>query len=299
MKDKNPIEMALYLAELKENNRSTGEVAQLVSLSPSQVSRYLQLLKLPRELQAQVANGELPVTQPKRALKKRSNEAPRYSALTETHRAILTELARITFATQQQLADYLNRSVNVARHAINELVESRFLEAHKEIRPYVYRLSSHGATVAAVTKPRHWMSANAIHQRILRNTIELQIRQKNTSAQFVSRKQCWQQGLFPSVGEHLLVYRGAAAAERVLVLIDDYMMSSARITHCLNRLHDKEKSVSAGTLVLRWKDVVNRVLVCCTDERHAAQHEHFIELNSEYLERPIVVTYIPPLWESF
>jgi transcriptional regulator with XRE-family HTH domain len=296
MNKKNPLEMARYLAELKQENRTQEDVAALVDLSPSQVSRYLQLLKLPAELQEQVAAGELPVTQPKKALKRRS-EGPRYSALTETHRAIIEELARVTFATQSQLAEYLDRSINVARHAINELVDSRFLEAHREIRPYVYRLSSHGATVAGVTKPRHWMSANAIHQRILRNTIELQVRVKNPTAHFVARRNCWGQGLFPSVGEHLLVHPKEGKNERMLVLIDDYMMSPARIMHCLNRLHDKDKSVSAGTIVLRWTDVVSRVLVCCTDANHAALHAQYIETNRDNLGRPVIVTHVTPLWE--
>lgn len=293
---KNPIEMAKYLASLKDGNKTNAEIAALVDLSPSQISRYLQLLTLPEEIQAQVAAGSLPVTQPKRALKRRESTL-RYSALSETHWAIINELSRVVFATQTQLADYLDRSVSVARHAINELVDARFLEAHREIRPYVYRLSSHGATITGTTKPRHWMSANAIHQRILRNTIELELRNKHPDARFVERRQCWKQGLFPSIGEHLLNRTIDGKTERSLVLIDDYMMAPNRIAHCLHRHHDKEKSVSAGTLVLRWTDVVSRVLVCCTDEKHAGLHEQFVQNNQDELSKPVIVTHVPPLWE--
>ncbi len=291
--------IARELAELKQQYGTVAEVAKKKGMSPSSISRYIALLKLPSDVQDQVAAGELPVAQPLKAKRKReSNKGPKLSALNAHHRAVLDTVARVTFATQQQIAQYTGRSLNTIRPAINDLCEARFLEPHKELRPYVYRLSSHGSTITGKPKPRHWMSANAIHQRILRNAIEINMQERNASATFVDRKQCWSMGLFPSVGEHLLNYRHEGKNQRALVIIDDYLMAPERILKSLTRLHDKEKSYASGHLVLAWKDVVDMVMVYTTDPHHAELHQGFVSQLLEFQHMPIVVRTIPAIWEG-
>ena len=296
--NKNPIELATSLKALKEEHGTNGKVAKIMEISESQVSRYIALLDLPPEVQQQVAAGELPVTQPLRALKRRAKERkPTVSALNENQRLVIDTLARTLYATQSQLARYADKSVNAIRTAINDLAEARFLESSKELRPFVYRLSSHGTSIAGAQKPRHWMSANAIHQRVLRNDIELTMRERNPSATFMERTSCWKMGLFPSVGEHLLTYTHQGKDQKALVIIDDYLMDSKRIERSLNRLHDKDKNYASGDLVLAWKDVVDTIFIYTTDAKHRTQHIAFIDQQLGDIGQPIVVRHIPPVWE--
>ncbi|MDX1694889.1 MAG: hypothetical protein R3208_14075 [Ketobacteraceae bacterium] len=273
-------------------------MAKIMDISEAQVSRYIALLDLPPEVQQQVATGELPVTQPLKALKRRAKERkPTVSVLNHNQRLVIETLARTLYATQSQLARYADKSVNAIRIAINDLADARFLESSKELRPFVYRLSSHGTAIAGAPKPRHWMSANAIHQRVLRNEIELAMRERNASATFMERTACWKMGLFPSVGEHLLTYSHQGRDQKALVIIDDYLMDSKRIERSLKRLHDKDKNYASGDLVLAWKDVVDTIFVYTTDAKHKDHHEAFIDQQLGDISQPIVVRHIPAVWE--
>jgi DNA-binding MarR family transcriptional regulator len=294
-----PIEIAKQFAHLKETHKTNGKVAEIMEISESQVSRYIALLSLPDDIQQQVSQGELPVAQPLRALKRKAKErSVKVSALNTLHRDIITILARTSFATQQQIADYTEKSLSTVRHAIHDLVNARFVESHTDLRPYVYRLSAHGSNIAGVNKPRHWMSGNAIHQRVLRNAIELNMRKKNSTAIFVNRKECWRKGLFPSVGEHLLTFTHNGKHEKALVIIDDYMMAPSRIAHSLYRPHDRDKSYASGQLVLTWKDVVSIAFIYCTDKQHTLLHEKFIALNTEEIQTQTVVRHVDSVWEA-
>ena len=297
-KKTNPIELAVSLKELKKEYGTNERVAEIMEISVSQVSRYIALLNLPADIQQQVATGELPVTQPLKALKRRPKERkPTVFALNENQRIVINTLSRTLYATQSQLARYASKSVNAIRMVINDLTDTRFLDSNKELRPFVYRLSSHGTAIAGTQKPRHWMSANAIHQRVLRNEVELSMREKNESATFMERTDCWKLGLFPSIGEHLLTYNYQGKVQRALIILDDYLMDPKRIDRSLHRLHDKDKSYASGDLVLSWKDAVDTVLVYTTDEKHKDRHNTFIDQHLTEISQPIIVRHIPAIWE--
>lgn len=298
-RNRSPLALAQELQALKVVYKTNKAVSVESGLSESQVSRYIALLSLPDEIQAQVDAGLLPLENPMRAHKRKTATArsKKVIALSSDQNQIIQLLARNVFITQAQAARYLNKSLTTIRYVLNGLVSTRFLEVHQEIRPYVYRLANHGAAVAGVTKPRHWMSGNAIHQLIMRNEVELQLRSKNASASFVPRLTCWSMGLFPAVAEHLFTYERGDSNERALVMIDDYMMSPERCLHSLTRLHDENKSVTKGRLVLKWQDAINTMLIYSTNKDHCKRHESFIVSNRSLFPKAVEVRYIPPIWE--
>ena len=293
-----PVERAVYLRDLKAvhgTNAATGEAADM---TPSMVSRYLSLLNLPEDIQQRVNSGELPISRPLAALRRRERtQKTKITAIKHELRDVLDCVARNVYATQQQIANYTGNSIAATRHYLADLADTQMLDVNKEFRPYAYSLTSKGATVARVNKPKHFMSANAIHQRLLRNEIELAMRNVNPTVRFHSRVDCWNRGLFPAVGEHLASFNHHDKNSFALVIIDDYLMSPTRVLRSLSRLHDQKKTKVRGEHLLRWSDVADTVLVYVTDRRHQALHEDFVHQNIELLPASIAVRYIAPLWE--
>ena len=298
--DQKPIELAKELLILKETFKTLAEISNASGLSTSKISRHLALLDLPIEIQRMVDAGELPVAQPLNAFKKKEgrNKATRSTVLNEISHEILHILAIKTYATQTQLADYCGKGLGALRHTINDLADMKLISANKEFLPYSYSLTSRGAQIGCLSMPKHFMSANAIHQRLLRNKIEILMRAKNTSASFINRVDCWKSGFFPAIGEHLVSYEYERQIEHALVIIDDYLMSPFRIKHCITRKHDRKKTVSEGSLVLAWEDHVQLVLVYCTDKKHLENHQRFVSVNSDSIPIKTVVRYLSPIWKT-
>lgn len=298
--DVKPMDRARELKALKDVHGTLDATAGAAGLSTSSVSRYLQLLDLPDDIQQQVDDGSLPVNKPLNALRRKmTDRTARKTSLTELHHELLQILARTRYATQGQLAQYLGKSAPRARNYLLELVAYGLADANREFRPHAYFLTAKGCELQDINKPKHVMSANAIHQRLLRNQIELAMREKNPTVRFISRTACWAMGLFPAVAEHLLTFDHNGNSRYALVLIDDYAMAPARVVHVLNRPHDENKTKVAvtGNHVMRWSDRVDTVLVYSTNP-------HFREALANVLvnaEAPAHITLtvrdLAPLWE--
>lgn len=281
-------------ASLKEEHGTVDAVAGVAGVSTATVSRYLKLLSMTPDIQKKVDAGLLPINQPQRANKGR---AVRKTRLGDHQQRLLDEIARCRFMTQEQAGRFLNLSYAQARVHLTTLVSMGLVDVNKEFSPYAYILSAKGFSITGQGKPKHFMSAGAIHQRLLRNAVEQGMRQRNTSATFIERTVAWSMGLFPAVGEHLLRYSRDGKQAYALVVIDDYHMAPGRLPHMLNKLHDKNKAKAAGTHVLRWRDVVDTVILYVTDPAHRTAHEKFIRKNKAQLDMQVVVRSLEPIWK--
>lgn len=281
-------------AVLKQEHGTIQGAAIAASVSAATVSRYLHLLELSEDIQTKVDEGLLPVNQPLRAAKGRTT---RKSKLATHEQLLLETVARCVFLTQHQAAGYLGLSYSQARAHLVTLMSIGLIDVNKEFSPYAYILSSKGYAITGQGKPKHFMSASAIHQRLLRNAVELGIREKNGSATFIERTSAWSMGLFPAVGEHLLRYQRDKKTAYALVVIDDYHMAPMRLPHMLNKLHDKNKTKAGGSHILRWRDVVDTVLLYVTDPSHQKAHEKFVQKNKDLLDMRVVIRSIDPIWK--
>lgn len=281
-------------AALKQAQGTVEATARAAGVSVAKISRYLKLLDLPEDIRVRVDAGELPVNDPLRAQRKKPR---RKTHLNEPQRALFDWMAHCLYMTQQQAAGYLGRSYAQAREHMATLMALGLVEANREFSPYAYTLSSRGFAAAGLGKPKYWRSANAIHQRLMRNQIELAMRERNAGARFVGRQSAWAMGLYPAVGEHLLRYEREGRAAYALVVIDDYFMASQRLPHMLDKRHDSNKGQVRGEHVLRWRDVVDTVFLYATDALHKRRHERFVLKNRDRLDMRVVVRFIDPIWK--
>jgi len=281
-------------AALKQKHGTLEAAAGIAGVSTATMSRYLKLLRLPDEIQGKVNRGELPVKDPLRSLRSKPVRKP---SMNGTESKLFELVGRCLFITQQQAADYLGKSYAQGGVLLRTLVAMGLVEPNKEFSPYAYTLTNKGFVISEMGKPKHFMSANAIHQRLMRNSIELAMRERNPKATFVERKHAWSMGLFPAIGEHLIGYEMAGKWGYALVVIDDYHMASSRLPHMLNKLHDTNKTKASGAHVLRWRDVVDTVVLYVTDEIHKKNHERYIQKKKSSLDMRIVVRSIQPIWK--
>lgn len=299
--DVTPMERARQFKTLKDQHGTLEATAGIAGVSAASVSRYLNLLALPVEVQQRVDAGELPVSKPLAALRRKSTDrSDRKTALSEQHRILLNTLARTRFATQAQLSQYVGRSPAQTRTYLLELAAYGLTDAHREFRPHAFFLTVKGCELQDVTKPKHVISASVIHQQLLRNQIELAMREKNPSACFASRSECWAMGFHPTVAEHLVSFEHDGNTRHALVLIDDYAMAPSRVLHVLNRPHDENKTKVAvtGHHVMRWPDLVDTVLVYSTNPRFRGALENAIgSLTTPFHNITLGVRDIAPLWE--
>lgn len=291
-KDRSPILMAKELAELKKTLGTSKAAAEKLGISPASASRYLKLLKMPPETVDAIEKGEAPIRSRKKP------QVEKFLTLNEKQENILDILARTKYATLEQISAYSAMKPTTLRQPLETVVSAGFVEKNTEYKPFVYSLSARGCIAADINKPKHFMSASAIHQRLMRNKIELAMQEKNASAKFLPRQKCWEMGLYPSIGEHAVSYLADNKTELCLVVIDDYRMLPSRTLNTLTRKHDEKKKVTKGRRVITWEDVIDSYLVYCTSEKHVAAHKKFIsDRKQDYKVKPIV-RFVEPVWRQ-
>lgn len=291
--NKLPSEIAKELSGLTARLGSAKRAAKQLNISQATASRYLRLARLPVDEQQAVDEGKAPIRKRDKPIS--DTRLP----LSGQHEQLLLLLGRVKFIIIEQVADYFDVSVSTARSLLDDLVSRQYISKDKGYLPHVFSLSTKGCLFANVTKPKHFVSGAAIHQYLLRNKIELQMRTKNASATFIARTDCWQRGLLPAVAEHAVEFENEGDLQVALVIIDDYTMQPSRLLRSLTRRHDKEKKYVRGDVVLTWNDVIDYVFVYATSSRHLDNHKAFYAREHKQFEalsvRPIY-RYIPPVW---
>jgi AraC-like DNA-binding protein len=264
-----PMLIARHYADLK--GRGTLEtVASQLNVSASHVSRYLSLLKLPEAAQKEVSAGTLPVRDAAKIWRSRQSSS-HTSVLPDGVLSGYRLVGDKVVLTAAQFAAFSDKRIDAARRLLAELVARGLVEAHKEIRPHVYRLSSGGAARLGKSFQRRWISASAMHQYLMRNEVELKYR-KEGDYRYFDRVELFKLGFHPSVAEHILETTRDGVNRRSLILIDDYIMPLHRIGQRLARLHSPAKKYYTGDQ-RQWLQLIDQVVIFTTEKERVSVHK--------------------------
>lgn len=202
--------------------------------------------------------------------------------ITEADRKALIVFKRLRFLTTEQLAYWLAVSPNAAYQRLKSLIGKGFVLESKEQQPFVYCLSKAGTNVMSVEYQSRWYSAPSMHQYLMRNEFEIYYQKEVDESFAMLDRRAWRRfGLACQVGEHI----ARVGAERVLVVIDDYLMNPARVGHLLYRLHETKNNLdylehvrtTGKSYIPRWCNAVKRVFFVST---HESQIDEFTQLYS-------------------
>lgn len=264
-----PMLIARHYADLK-GVRTLESVASQLDVSVSHISRYLSLLKLPEAAQREVSAGTLPVRDAAKIWRSRKS-SPHTSVLPEGVLSGYRLVGDKVVLTAAQFAAFSGKQIDAARRLLAGLVSRGLVEAHREIRPHVYRLSSGGAARLGKSFQRRWISASAMHQYLMRNEVELKYR-KEGYYRYFERVELFKLGFHPSVAEHVLETSRNGVTRRSLILIDDYIMPLHRTGQRLARLHNPAKKYYTGEQ-RQWLHMIDQVVIFTTEKERVSVHK--------------------------
>src|SRR5690554_1257194 len=276
--DMKPLELAQKYKALKQG-RTLAQVSEIVGKDASHVSRYLALLKLPKEAQEAVNSGELAV---RNAAKNWKRPTPVALVLPEKVQAVYSLIGEKVVMTTEQMAQFLECSEDAVRQRCSEAEGRGLIEAHKEVRPYVWRLTSGGAARLGKSFQRRWLSASAMHQYLMRNRIELDYR-RSGSYRYFERAELWRLGFHPAVAEHVLVTEKEGKPYRSLIIIDDYLMPLKQLGRRLSRVHNPQKRYYTGE-PRQWFNLIDRVVIFTTEEARVELHKKALRAELQHFE---------------
>lgn len=270
LSDFSPMQLANKYEELRtaEAGRTLAVVADMVGKDISHVSRYLALLQLPTEAQQAVDSGSLPVRNAAKRWAKRPT--PQSLVLPQKVKEVYALIGEKVVTTTAQMAQFLNCSEDAIRQRTAEAVARNLIEAHREVRPYVWRLTASGAARLGVSFQRRWLSASAMHQYLMRNAIELNFRRSGSYAYF-ERVELHRLGFHPAVAEHVLTTEQDGKTIRTLIVIDDYLMPLRQMGKKLARIHNPQKKYYSGE-PRQWIHLIDRLVIFTTEKERVELH---------------------------
>lgn len=281
-------ERAIAYRDSKKQLGTINAVAAHYAVSVATVSRYLSLSD---DDLLNIDNGLKPI----RNGKKRAVTSTIPNSNNEIR--VMEYAAHTEFFIAAQVAEKFDFSMTAVRNLLETLEAKKLVEKNTEYLPHVFSLTVRGCILMSKEKPKHYFSSAAIHQRLMRNAVELAIQKTNSTASFKSRTYCWEIGLFPSVAEHYLEFTTNGKKESAFVLIDDYGIAPMRLPNALIRKHDTQKRYAKGNIVLTWAAWVNRYLVYTTTELQKVNFETYYKHNSdEFVIKP-VIRHINAIWK--
>lgn len=302
-----PSEFAEKCLEAYETYGSKSAASEHLNVSTATVTRYMRLLDLSKEDLKKVDSGELPVSTRKRSRPKKAPE-------TNTRvNALLDILEHTVFATQSQLENCTGNSFAVNRDAIDLGVRKGLINKETAYKPYAYSLTTKGANMIGAQLPKHFMSDAAIHQRLLRNDIEIAARKQNSHNHFVSRPALWRRGLYPTLGEWCLQFEDKEGQTKMaLILIDDYGMPASRLRKILDRNHSvkvdpKTKKTTVNKVIeknapdkknMTWRKAISRFVLHSTSEYRINKYQRYVQKHeSEFKEMMPLFRVMTPIWD--
>ena len=200
------------------------------------------------------------------------------SSLTDRHYSIIDALAKMRFATIENLTRYFSFSqpAQVSR-PLNQLVELGMVEAHRELRPHCFRLSQSACRRLRLEYHRRWHSFSAIQKYCLANDVEMDLKEKYGEVKRINRRSLEKVALVRAHDEHVFIH--TKSEKWFLAVIDDYLMDSGRIKHVLNRQHLKKKG-EIRPEYKKWGDFVDVLQVITTDKKQEKRHQKYVEKNN-------------------
>ncbi|KAF0190498.1 MAG: hypothetical protein FD165_2666 [Gammaproteobacteria bacterium] len=197
--------------------------------------------------------------------------------LNETQRAVLQALARLRFATLDQLTYWVEVQRPAVTKTLQRLLEQGFVEVERGYRPHIYQATTSGIRAADGVPPggnRYYSFPVMAHQCHC-NAAEIRLRKHYAGFTFLGRHEVYKLGLSPAIGEHF--GRGDDGIG-TFVLLDDYLMQPQRITHSWQRPHTPNTryfDLDQGK-VRRWSEVASRFVVAATDRYQYERHKSYV-----------------------
>ena len=207
--------------------------------------------------------------------------------------SILNEVEKQRFTTLLLLSEALGLDYKLVNKWVLNAENKGYLTVERVIKPHLIALTWAYCQKVGLYY-RKIPSLHAKHQILLRNKIELEIKNKNKLVEFVDRKTCWGLGLYPAVGEWLLSYDQDNQKKYALIVIDDYIFKPSRIKTIIERVHKPDHTKVSHNLSLRWFDVVEQVIVYCVCDTHMKRHEKYIKKLKP--SKPVKVRKITPIY---
>ena len=208
--------------------------------------------------------------------------------ITGNSRCILDILNRLNIATLTQIGYWLGHAdKSKVSRLCKKLENEAYIESSRLLKPFAFRLSSKGANYLGASYKSAWPSFAATQQIVLKNEVEMQLRSHYPKSVHIRRQYLWKLGLSPALGE----YAFKNEDQLFLVLLDDYLMDSKRILHCLTRNHSPNQryyDATVGGGNVTWQAYADKVFVFCCDAEKLKQHQAFLDgenivANCQYL----------------
>lgn len=235
------------------------------------------------------------LTKTRRKIKSQQSTMPDYQD--DLDNRIMLELARVKYATCEQLSFYCCAPRRTVHYHLVRLQKAGLilfaLSSPVRGTTSVWSITYRCATAMHTKLPSGGRRSNwpVIKQACHRNEVEIMLASKPETKGFhfvLERQLFWKNGLNPAFGEH-----GAKddAHKSYFVLIDDYFMKSNRIGHAWERRHRPPRKYfrDRGRL---WSNTVNVFYVVTTDSKRANLHTAWIKKHAI----PASVLMIKPLW---
>lgn len=214
-------------------------------------------------------------------------------ALSQLQNAILAKLGEVQFATPKQLQIWCGVQHPAISKAVAVLLNEGLIDGYLHSRPAILHLTTVGGRLLDKPLPagRRNASWSVMSHACHLSEVQTLMATSRSGFRVLPRDVLFQQGLFPAFGEH-----GAVDGEGKswFVLLDDYLMTSDRITRSWTRRHTPNKKYWPDPTGRAWRDVVQRFLVVSTDESNAARHRAWILKN----HLPAEVVHLTPLWKT-
>lgn len=212
--------------------------------------------------------------------------------LTRRTRLLLNLLLRLQVATVAQLQYWFRGSHESSLSRLcSQLAITGYLKINQKKKPYAIKLASKGARYLQTDCKTDWPSFAATQQIVLKNDVEIALRKTFGNIIYLKRPTLWRLGLNPGIGEHAFRF----GDQLFFVLIDDYLMESNRISHCLSRAHTPHEQyydVTQAGGSSTWADYADRVVVFSCDEDHLEQHQTYLEKQTIKAD----CHYLPATW---
>ncbi len=214
-------------------------------------------------------------------------------ALSQTQNTILAKLGEVQYATPKQLQDWCGVKQSTIYDANNVLLNEGLIDGYLHSRPAILHLTTVGGRLLdrALPAGRRNASWSVMSHACHLSEVQTLMAASRPGFRMLSREDMFKQGLNPAFGEH-----GAIDDEGKswFVLLDDYLMTSDRISRSWTRRHTPSKKHWPDPTGRVWRDVVQKFLVVSTDEPNAVRHRAWVLKN----RLPADVVQLTPLWKT-
>lgn len=216
----------------------------------------------------------------------------RSPTLPKLQNLILEQLAQVQYATSAQLQHLCGAQQPDISRAVTALIDAGLIDGRLLTRPMILHLTPISGKLLGIKLParRQQASWSVMAQACHLNELQALMHKKHAGFRYLSRVQLLKQGFNPAFGEHAAI---DDAGTSWFVLLDDYQMTSDRISRAWTRRHTPSRKYWPDPTGRTWCDVAQRFLVVSTDEQHMVRHREWILKTS----LPADVMHIKPLWK--